>query len=96
MLLPDHVLNQFSRLVKTLEIEQVRDRKCRCGLTRISVICAAHRYSNMMAVWETNNEIWIYPPANTDDLDLLSAERMILTGYGYESRRGLGRNGSLL
>ena len=50
----------------------------------------------MLAVWETNNEIWINPPANADDLDLLSAERMIRTDYGYESRRGLGRTGSLL
>jgi hypothetical protein len=50
----------------------------------------------MLAVWETNNEIWINPPANADDLDLLSAERMIRTGYGYESRRGTGRSGSLL
>jgi hypothetical protein len=27
MVLPDHVLNQFGRLVKALEIEQMRDRK---------------------------------------------------------------------
>ncbi|HEY5158311.1 MAG TPA: hypothetical protein VII93_10165 [Anaerolineales bacterium] len=62
----------------------------------ISVIRPAHRNSNMMAVWETNNEIWINSPANADDLDLLSAERMIRTDYGYKSRRRTGRSGSLL
>jgi hypothetical protein len=50
----------------------------------------------MMAVWETNNEIWINPPTDTDDLDLLSAERMIRMGYGYKSRRRTGRSGNLL
>ena len=96
MVLPNHMLNQIGRLVKALEIEQVRDRKRGGGLARIRVICPAHRNSNMLAVWETNNEIWINPSANADDLDLLSAERMIRTGYGYESRRRTGRSGSLL
>jgi hypothetical protein len=50
----------------------------------------------MLAIWQTDNEIRVNTAANPDDLDLLSAERMIWVGYGYESRRGLGRSGSLL
>jgi len=94
--LPGNLLNEFSRLVKTLEIEQVWKRGWRCRSVWISVIGPTHRNRNMLAGWETDNEIRVNTPANPDDLNLLSAERMIWMGYGYESQRGLGRSGSLL
>jgi hypothetical protein len=82
--------------VKTLEIEQMWSRWWRCRPVWISVIGPAHRNRDMLAIWQTDNEIRVNTAANPDALDLLSAERMIWVGYGYESRRGLGRSGGLL
>ncbi len=96
MLRVSNVLNELSRLKKALEIEQVENRMWRCRLTGSSVIRTAHGNSNVLSIRETDNEIWVNPSPNTDDLDLLSAQRMMGMGNGYESRRRLGRTGSLL
>jgi hypothetical protein len=47
-------------------------------------------------VRESDDEIGIEPPADLDDLDLLSAERVMGMGNGHEFRRGLGGGGSVL
>jgi hypothetical protein len=50
----------------------------------------------METIWQTNNEIRILTPPNADNLDLLAAERMAGMKDSNESRRGLGRTGSVL
>ena len=44
----------------------------------------------MPSVRESDDEIGIDSPAETDDLDPLSAERVMRMGDGDESRRRLG------
>ena len=47
----------------------------------------------MPPVGESDDEIRIDSPAETHDLDPLSAERMMGMGDGDESRRWLGQKG---
>ena len=53
-------------------------------------ISAAHGDGGMVPARESDDEIGIEPSADPDDLDLLSAERVMGMGDGDESRRGLG------
>ena len=57
---------------------------------RSEIIGAAQRDGGMPPVGESDDEIRIDSPAETDDLDPLSAERMMGMGDGDESRRRLG------
>jgi hypothetical protein len=50
----------------------------------------------METIRQTNNEIWICTPPDTYHLDLLTAEWVTGMKDGDESRRGLGRTGSVL
>jgi hypothetical protein len=50
----------------------------------------------MVPVRESDDEIGIEASADLDDLELLSAERVMGMGDGDESRRGLGEEGSVL
>jgi hypothetical protein len=54
------------------------------------VVRAAHRNGGMVAVRESDDEIGIEPSAELDNLDLLSAERMMRMGDGGKSQRRLG------
>jgi hypothetical protein len=94
--LPGNVLNEFNCLAQTLEIEQVLNRRRWRGLARSSIICPTHGDSNMLPIWQTNNNIRVNSSANTEDLDPLSTKWVIGLSNGYESRRRLGRSGSLL
>jgi hypothetical protein len=79
-----NLLNELSRLEQTVEIEQVCISSRRQGrLAGSGVISATHGNSDMLSAWQTDNDIRIDTSANTDDLDLLSAERVIGMGYGY-------------
>jgi hypothetical protein len=60
------------------------------------IVRAAHGDGGMVPVRESDDEIGIEPSAEPDDLDLLSAERVMRMGDGDESRRRLGRKGSVL
>ena len=60
------------------------------ALGRRGIVRAAHGDGGMVPVRESDDEIGIEPSAETDDLDPLSAERMMRMGDGDESRRRLG------
>jgi hypothetical protein len=88
--------DELGRLAQTLEIQQVMDCRWRRGMIRGCVTCAAHGDGGMVAIRKTNNEIRIGTSANTNYLDLLTAERMAGMNDGDKFRRRLGRTGSVL
>ena len=57
---------------------------------RRGVVRAAHGDGGMVPVRESDDEIGVEPSAEQDDLDLLSAERVMRMGDGDESQRRLG------
>ena len=83
-------------LTEPLEIEEVIRPGRGLAFGRGGIVRAAHGDGGMVPVRESDDEIGIEPSADPDDLDLLSAERVMGMGDGDESRRGLGGGGSVL
>jgi len=83
-------IEELEDLTEAIEIEEVSRRRGRIRFGRSEIIGAAQRDGGMPPVRQSDDEIWINSPAETDDLDPLSAERMMGTGDGDESRRRLG------
>jgi hypothetical protein len=90
------MLDKLSRLAQALEIQQVIDCRLRRGMIWGCVTCAAHGDSGMVTIRKTNNEIRIGTSANTNYLNLLTAERMAGMNDGDKFRRRFGRTGSVL
>jgi hypothetical protein len=77
-------------VTESVEIEEVIGPWRGLAVGRGRRISAAHGDGGMVPVRESDDEIGIEPSADPDDLDLLSAERVMGMGDGNESRRGLG------
>jgi len=75
---------------QALEVEQVLGGRRGQALERGDGVGAAQGDGGMTSVRESDNEIRITSPAQTNDLDPLTAERMVWMGDGDESRRRLG------
>jgi hypothetical protein len=82
------VIEELEDPTEAVEIQEVARRAI--ALVRGEVIGAAQGDGGMSPVRVSDDEIRINPPAETDDLDALSAEGMMGMGDGDESRRGLG------
>jgi hypothetical protein len=82
------VIEELEDPTEAVEIQEVARRAI--ALVRGEVIGAAQGDGGMSPVRVSDDEIRINPPAETDDLDPLSAEGMMGMGDGDESRRGLG------
>jgi hypothetical protein len=83
-------------LTEPVEIEEVIRPGRGLAVGSGGIVSAAHGDGGMVPVRESDDEIGIEPSADLDDLDLLSAERVMGMGDGDESRRGLGGGGSVL
>ena len=77
-------------LTESVEIQEVLWPGHGFDLGRRAVIRAAHGDGGMVPVREPDDEIGIEPSAELDDLDLLSAERVMRMGDGHETGRRLG------
>jgi hypothetical protein len=77
-------------LTEPLEIQEVIRPGRGLALGRGGIVSAAHGDGGMVPVRESDDEIGVEPPADLDDLDLLSAERVTRMSDGDESRRRLG------
>ena len=73
-----------------VEIEEVIRPWRSLAVGRGGPVSAAHGDGGMVPVRESDDEIGINPTAEQDDLDLLSAERVMRMGDGDESQRRLG------
>ena len=93
-------IEEEADLAEPVEIQEVlrpgRGLALALGLAGGGVVGAAHGDGGMVPVRESDDEIRVEPSAELDDLDLLSAERVMRMGDGNESRRRLGQRGSVL
>ena len=89
-------IEEQAGLTEPVEIEEVIRPGRGLAVGRGGPVSAAHGDGGMVPVRESDDEIGIEPSADLDDLDLLSAERVMGMGDGDESRRGLGGGGSVL
>ena len=88
-------IEEQAGVTEPVEIQEVIRAGWDLALRRGGIVGAAHGDGGMVPVRESDDEIGIEPPAELDDLDLLSAERVMGMGDGDESRRGLGEGGSV-
>jgi hypothetical protein len=91
-----NALDELNSLAQALEVQKVLRGGGRIASEWQGVICPAHGDRGMATIRQTNNEIRIRSPSYTDHLDLLAAEWVVRMADGDESRRRLGRSGSLL
>jgi hypothetical protein len=90
-------INELSQLTQPLEVEEMRSGDGRRGCQGIqSVVGRAERHGGMAAIGQTDDDVRARAVADTDDGQLLSAERMVGMRDGHESRSELGRGGSAL
>ena len=83
-------IEEVEDLTEAVEIEEVIRPWRGIVLGWGGIVGAAHGDGGMPPVRESDDEIRIESPAEPDDLDPLSAERMMRMGDGDESRRRLG------
>ena len=88
-------IEEQAGLTEPVEIEEVIRPWRSLVVVRGGPVGAAHGDGGMVPVRESDDEIGIEASADLDDLELLSAERVMGMGDGYESRRGLGGGGSV-
>ena len=86
---PRDAIEELEDLTEAVEIQEVIRRR-EIALVRSEIIGAAQGDGGMPPVRESDDEIRIDSPAETDDLDPLSAEWVMGMGDGNESRRRLG------
>jgi hypothetical protein len=89
-------IEEQAGLTEPVEIEEVIRPWRGLAVVRGGPVGAAHGDGGMVPVRESDDEIGIEASADLDDLDLLSAERVMGMGDGDESRRGLGKGGIVL
>jgi hypothetical protein len=83
-------IEEDADLTESVEIEEVLRSGRGLVLGRGGIVRAAHGNGGMVPVRESDNEIRIETSPELDDLDLLSAERVMRMGDGNGSRRRLG------
>jgi hypothetical protein len=83
-------IEEQAGLTEPVEIEEVIRPWRRLAVVRGGPVGAAHGDGGMVPVRESDDEIGVKPSAEEDDLDLLSAERVMRMGNGDESQRRLG------
>ncbi len=95
--MPTEFVDPLGHLPKALEVEEVRSidgRRRKQGVR--SGVGGAEGHGRMTAIGQADNDIRAGAMANTDDRQLLSAERVMGMRDGHESRRKLGSRGSAL
>jgi hypothetical protein len=85
-----HAIEELDDLTKAVEIEEVIRPRRGIALGWGGIVGVAQGDGGMPPVSKSDDEIRINSPAEPDDLDLLSADRMMGMGDGDESRRRLG------
>lgn len=96
MLLFTEVVEEGDHLPESLEIEQRDGPSRRGGLRGGRIVGPAHRDGSVGAIGQADDEIRIGSPTDTDNVNVLAAERMMRMGDGHRFRRWLGKRGSVL
>jgi hypothetical protein len=85
-----HALEELEDLTKAVEVEEVIRPRREIALGWGGIVGAGQGDGGMPPVGESDDEIRVNSPAEPNDLDSLSAERMMRMGDGDESQRWLG------
>jgi hypothetical protein len=85
-----HAFDELEDLTKTREVEEVIRPRGRIAAGWGGIVGAAQGDGGMSPVRESDDEIRIKSATEPDDLDPLSAQRMMRMRDGDESRRQLG------
>jgi hypothetical protein len=85
-----HAIEEQEDLTEAVEIQEVIGPRWGINLGQGEIIGAAQGDGGMPAVGESDDEVGIESAAEADDLDPLTAERMMRMGDSDESRRRLG------
>jgi hypothetical protein len=94
---PAEVIDALRQLTQPLEIEAVRCGAGRKGYGGLrGVVGGAECDGRMAAIGQPHDDIRPRTVADTDDRQVLSAERVMRMRDGHASRRGWGRGGSAL
>ena len=91
-----HALEELEDLTKAVEVEEVIRPRREIALGWGGIVGAGQGDGGMPPVGESDDEIRVNSPAEPNDLDSLSAERMMRMGDGDKSQRWSGRGGSVL
>ena len=83
-------IEEQASLTEPVEIEEVIWTERGLAVGRGGPVSAAHGDGGMVPVRESDDEIGIEPSTELDDLDPLSAKRVMRMGDGDEARRRLG------
>jgi hypothetical protein len=83
-------VKEQANLTESVEIQEVIGPGRGLTFRRGGIVRAAHGDGGMVPVRESDDEIGVEPSAEQDNLDLLSAERVMRMGDGDESQRRLG------
>ena len=83
-------IEEQAGLAESVDIQEVIRPGRGLAVGRGGIVSAAHGDGGMVPVRESDDEIGVEPAADLDDLDLLSAERVMRMRDGDESRRRLG------
>ena len=83
-------IEEQADLAEPVEVQEVIRPGRGLAVGRGGIVRAAHGDGGMVPVRESDDEIGVEPSAEQDDLDLLSAERVMRMGNGDESQRRLG------
>jgi hypothetical protein len=83
-------IEEQADLTEPVEVQEVIWPGRGLAVGKAGVVRAAHGDGGMVPVRESDDEIGVEPSAEQDDLDLLSAERVMRMGNGDESQRRLG------
>jgi hypothetical protein len=83
-------IEEQAGLAESVEIEKMIQPGRGPALRRRGIVRAAHGDGGMVPVRKSDDEVRIDPSAELDDLDLLSAERVMRMGDGDKSQGRLG------
>jgi len=89
-------IEEQAGLTESVEVQEVIRPGRGLAVGRGGIVSAAHGDGGMVPVRESDDEIGIEASADLEDLDLLTAERVMRMCDGCESRRRLGGGGSVL
>jgi hypothetical protein len=83
-------IEEEADLTESVEVQEVLWPGRGLVLGKGGIVRAAHGDGGMVSVRESDDEVRIEPSAQLDNLDPLSAERVMRMDDGHESRRRLG------
>lgn len=91
-----NALDDSHGVAEAIEIEEVGRSILALCLGCLSEISPAHGDGCVRTIRQADDDVGIGATSDANDLNLLTAERVVGMGDGHQSRSGIGRRGSVL